>query len=292
MYFKEAIDIKILSDYRIITLFISNAEVKKLIQKNAFVKPSGKEWDAETEARTLASLIALRKAMTEYPIHHAVTFHSSIKKAEAFEQSQAVFSKAYPNFSKVKSFHVSGAMPTSVRGKIVDEFSETENGIITNAKCLTEGVDVPNIDCVLFADPRKSTIDIVQAVGRALRKKEGKEFGYVILPVFTESNNADEIIESEAFQEILTTLRALASNDERIIEYFKDISQGKTKNKKDSLIQFDIDVNIAEKIDEKKLISNIELRAWNKLAKLSWMPFEEARNFARTLNDPEIQEMI
>mgnify|MGYP003348240930 CR=1 FL=1 len=59
-------------------------EVKNLIEKNAFVKPTRKEWDKETEARTLASLIALRKAMTEYPIHHAVTFHSSIKKAEAF----------------------------------------------------------------------------------------------------------------------------------------------------------------------------------------------------------------
>ena len=283
MSFKEAIDIGILSDYRIITLFISNEEVKRLIEQNAFVKPIGKEWDKDTEARTLASLIALRKAMTEYPINHAVTFHSSIKKAEAFEQSQAVFSKAYPNFSPVKSFHVSGAMPTSVRGKIVDEFAGTDKGIITNAKCLTEGIDVPNIDCVLFADPRKSTVDIVQAVGRALRKKEGKEFGYVILPVFTDSNNIDEIVESDEFKEILTTLRALASNDERIIEYFRDISKGKKRNTKDSLIQFDIDINIAENINEKELIETIELKTWDKLAKLSWMPFEEARGLVRSL---------
>lgn len=283
MSFKEAIEIGILSDYKIITLFISNDEVKKLLQQNAFVKPEGKEWDKETEARTLASLIALRKAMTDYPIHHAVTFHSSIKKAEAFEKSQSVFSKAYPKFAKVKSYHVSGAMPTSVRGKIVDEFADTEKGIITNAKCLTEGIDVPNIDCVLFADPRKSTVDIVQAVGRALRKKEGKEFGYVILPVFTETNNTDEIIESDEFKEILSTIRALASNDERIVEYFRDISKGKTGNKKDSLIQFDIDVNIASKINAHDLIESIQLKTWNKLAKLSWMPFEEAREYVRNL---------
>lgn len=281
MAFKEAIDIGILSDYKIITLFISNTEVRKLIEQNAFVKPLGKEWDKETEARTLASLIALRKAMTEYPIHHAVTFHSSIKKAEAFEQSQAVFSRAYPNFSKVESFHVSGAMPTSARGKIVDEFAQTDKGIITNAKCLTEGVDVPNIDCVLFADPRKSTVDIVQAVGRALRKKEGKDFGYIILPVFTESNNIDEIVESDEFKEILTTLRALASNDERIIEYFRDISKGKKGNRKNSLIQFIIDEAIAEKINEKELIETIEIKTWNKLAKLSWMSYEEARAFVK-----------
>ena len=282
--FKEAIDIGILSDYRIITLFISNEEVKKLIDKNAFVKPIGKEWDKETEARSLASLIALRKAMTEYPIHHAVTFHSSIKKAEAFEQSQSVFSAAYPIFAAVQSYHVSGSMPTSKRSKVVDEFAATNKGIITNAKCLTEGIDVPNIDCVLFADPRKSKVDIVQAVGRALRKKDGKEFGYVILPVFTNSTTKEEIIESAEFKEILSTLRALASNDERIIEYFKDISKGKIANKKDSLIQFDIDVQIADLLNEKELIDTIQLTTWNKLAKLSWMPFDEARKYIHSLN--------
>lgn len=83
MPFKEAITEGILSDYKIISLFISDKEVKEIIQKNAFVKPEGKEWDKETEARTLASLIALRKAMDQFPINHAVTFHSSIKKAEA-----------------------------------------------------------------------------------------------------------------------------------------------------------------------------------------------------------------
>jgi hypothetical protein len=288
--FKEAIEIGILSDYKIITLLISNKEVKKLIEQNAFVKPTGKDWDKETEARTLASLIALRKAMTHYPIHHAVTFHSSIKKAEAFEQSQTMFSQAFPKFTNVQSFHVSGAMPTSIRGKIVDEFAATEKGIITNAKCLTEGVDVPNIDCVLFADPRKSTVDIVQAVGRALRKKEGKDFGYVILPVFTESDNKEEIINSDAFKEILSTIRALASNDERIIEYFRDISKGTKKRNADSLIEFDIDELIAEAINENELIDGLQLTTWNKLAKLSWMPFEEAREFVRALNFESTKE--
>lgn len=293
MSFKEAIETGILSDYKIITLFISDEEVKQVIQKNAFVKPLGKEWNKETEARTLASLIALRKAMDQYPIHHAVTFHSSIAKSKSFEESQAVFSKAYPKFSKVDSFHVSGAMPTTIRSKIVTEFSNSKKAIITNAKCLTEGVDVPNIDCVLFADPRKSTIDIVQAVGRALRKTKDKEYGYVILPVFTKSKTTEAIIDSEEFNEVLSVLRALASNDERIIEYFKDISKGKKVNKKDSPIQFEIDERLAGLIDEKELINSIQLTTWHKLAKLSWMPFEEARSFVRLLklkNQKEWQE--
>ena len=286
MPFKEAINEGILSDYKIITLFISDKEVKEIIQQNAFVKPEGKEWDKETEARTLASLIALRKAMNQFPIHHAVTFHSSIKKAEAFEKSQSVFTKAFPKFKKVDSFHVSGSMPTSVRSKVVAEFSESPKGVITNAKCLTEGVDVPNIDCVLFADPRKSTVDIVQAVGRALRKKEGKQYGYVILPVFTKSKTKEEIIESAEFKEILSTLRVLASNDERIIEFFRDKSkkQKTSSLSDDELVQFDIDENIIENINETDLVSSLQLKAWDKLAKLSWMPFEEARNFVQKLN--------
>lgn len=284
MSFKQAIEIGILSDYKIITLFISNEEVRNLIEKNAFVKPSGKDWDKETEARTLAALIALRKAMTKFPIHHAVTFHSSIKKAEAFEQSQSHFSTAYPKFSKVKSYHVSGTMPTALRGKIVDEFAASKKGIITNAKCLTEGIDVPNIDCVLFADPRKSTVDIVQAVGRALRTKAGKKFGYVILPVFTNSKKTEEIIESAEFKEILSTIRALASNDERIIEYFRDVSKGVKKNNvTDKLIQFDIDEQIAAKINIQELTGALQLKTWDKLAKLSWMPFEEAREYVRSI---------
>ncbi|MBU3715255.1 MAG: hypothetical protein FGM46_09975, partial [Ferruginibacter sp.] len=294
MPFKEAISEGILSDYKIITLFISDKEVKEIIQKNAFVKPEGKEWDKETEARTLASLIALRKAMQQFPIHHAVTFHSSIKKAEAFEKSQSVFSKAFPRFKRVDSFHVSGAMPTSVRSKVVDEFAASDKGIITNAKCLTEGVDVPNIDCVLFADPRKSTVDIVQAVGRALRKKEGKQFGYVILPVFTKSKTKEEIIESAEFKEILSTLRALASNDERIIEFFRDKSKKEKANSssKDELVQFDIDENTIESISEKDLMSSLQLKAWDKLAKLSWMPFEEAREYVRKLELKSIKEWL
>ncbi len=284
MSFKEAIDSKVLSDYKIITLFITDTEVKELIQKNKFVKTTGKSWNTEAEARTLASLIALRKAMYKYPIKHAVTFHSSIAKAKSFQELQPVFHSVYPSYSSVESFHVTGAMPTAKRSKIVEEFAQSEKAIITNAKCLTEGVDVPNIDCVLFADPRKSTIDIVQAVGRALRRKEGKEFGYVIIPVFTKSKTKESIIDSDEFSEVLTTLRALASNDERIIEYFRDISQGKQINRNETPITFDVDTKLSSLINENELINSLQLTVWNKLAKLSWRPFEEARAFVRNLN--------
>jgi len=278
MSFKEAIESNILCDYKIITLFISDNEVKNLIDDNVLVKPKGSRWNEETEARTLASLIALRKAVKKYNINHSVTFHSSIARADAFMQSQEPFTEKYKEFSSVDAFHVAGSMPTAQRSKIIDAFATSKKAIITNARCLTEGVDVPSIDGILFADPKSSKIDIVQAVGRALRKSKGKEFGYVILPVFTKSKTKEEVINSDAFQDILMMLRALASNDERIIEYFRDKSSGKTSSH-DSVIQFDIDEQLADVIDEQQLVEQLELSTWEKLAKISWRPFEKVKEY-------------
>lgn len=271
MSFAHAVDTSILSDYKIITLAVSNQDIVDAVKDNALLK-------AGVEARSYAALIALRKAMKKYPIRHAVSFHGSIAKAEDFKNDQDTFTHENPAFSSIDTFFVSGKMPTAARSKIITEFAKAPKSLITNAKCLTEGVDVPGIDAVLFADPRRSTVDIVQAVGRALRKSPGKEFGYVILPLFTGDATGDEILESDEFKEIINTLRALASNDERIVEYFRDVSKGKKPRGK--LIEFDIDVDAPLKIDEQQFIRELELRTWNRLAKLNWRPFEEAREFA------------
>jgi superfamily II DNA or RNA helicase len=290
--FKEAIHQEILSDYKILTLVITQAEIKEYLNKNDFVKALGLGWEKDIDFRTLSSLVALRKAMQKFPIKHAVTFHSSIKRAKVFEQLQPIFDQAFPAFESVDAFHVTGTIPASQRSKIIAEFSQSDRGIITNAKCLTEGVDVPNIDCVLFADPRKSSIDIVQAVGRALRRSKGKDFGYVLLPVFAESNDKESIIESEDFQAILQTLRALASNDERIIEYFREKQKSEKKSEKSDLVQFEIDEIIGNVFATDELLSQLDLKAWSRLAKLSWRPFEEAREFVRTLELNSREEYI
>ena len=74
-------------------------------------------------------------------------------------------------------------MPTSDRAIQMREFAEGK-GLMTNARCLTEGVDLPAIDCVVFTDPKRSKVDIVQAAGRALRLSKGKKFGYILIPIF------------------------------------------------------------------------------------------------------------
>src|SRR6478672_7374276 len=74
------------------------------------------------------------------------------------------------------------------RSDLLREFVVHKRALMTNARCLTEGVDVPAIDCVMFADPRQSRVDIVQAAGRALRRYQEKECGYIVVPLVVPEN--------------------------------------------------------------------------------------------------------
>jgi len=282
--FKKALEATppILCDYKIITMLVTRQEVSALIKRNVFVKPDRGPWNKDIEAEMLAGIIALRKAIQKWPIRHAVSFHSRIARAKAFKDYQDIFSEVFPEYRKLDTFHVFGQLPTSVRSRTIDAFSQAKRSLVTNARCLTEGVDVPNIDCVLFADPKKSTIDIVQAVGRAMRTFPWKRYGYVVVPVLLDEEVHDEeVFTHNAYTSILTVLRALAANDERIIEYFRGISQGRQATGRRSSIT--IDVPIGLKIDTASFINSVHLKLWSRLAKLSWRPFEEARAFVHTL---------
>jgi superfamily II DNA or RNA helicase len=283
--FKQALEYTppILSDYKILTIWVTQEEVNELIKNNAIVLPAGEKWHNEIEAEMLASLVALRKAITKYPIRHTVSFHSSIERARSFTMHNEVFSNTFPDYGNVLSFHVSGNTPTGTRARVIKEFADAQSAIITNARCLTEGVDVPNIDCVLFADPRKSAVDIVQAVGRALRPSTGKEMGYVIVPILLAGNESPEdIFTTTSFKEILTTLRALAANDDRIIEYFRAIAEGRV-SEGGRRVEIDVDERIAKNINLAQFVHDIELKCWDKMACLSWRPFTEARLIVHSL---------
>lgn len=277
MSFKEAIETGLLTDYKVITIDIRKAEIAEFVKENNLVQLNDK-WKKETEARSLASMLALRKAMKLFPIKNAVSFHSSIEKAVRNKELQTYITDTY-NYKPIDTFTVSGKQATSKRNSIVQEFAKSEHSLITNARCLTEGVDVPNIDCIIFSDPRKSKVDIVQALGRALRKKEGKDWGYVILPVIYEDTTQE--IDNENFQEILSIVRGLASNDERIVEYFKDKAETKaTREVKEN--QFHLEV-FSDFVDESELASQLQIKLWEKLSRFSWLPFEESREYVRRL---------
>jgi superfamily II DNA or RNA helicase len=274
MSFKEAIEMELLTDYKVITIVVKQSEIADFIKDNNLVQLNDK-WKKETEARSLASMLALRKAMKLYPIKNAVSFHSSIDKAVRNKELQTYITDTY-NYTPIDTFTVSGKMPTTKRNIIVKEFADSPKALITNARCLTEGVDVPNIDCIVFSDPRKSKVDIVQALGRALRKKEGKDWGYVILPVVYDDITQE--IDNENFNEILAIVRGLASNDDRIIEYFKDKKEVGSSTKKENTDQFQFEV-FSDYMDANQLSEQLQIKLWDKLSHFNWMSFEEAKVF-------------
>tara|TARA_B100000767_G_C19744793_1_gene527929 strand:- start:55 stop:2085 length:2031 start_codon:yes stop_codon:yes gene_type:complete len=275
MSFKEAIDLELLTDYKIITIDIKKSEISEFIKDNGLVELNN-VWKKETEARSLASMLALRKAMKLFPIKNAVSFHSSIEKAKRNKELHTHITANY-GYDPIDTYTVSGKDKTSKRNDIIQEFASSEKALITNARCLTEGVDIPNIDCIVFADPKKSKVDIVQALGRALRKKDGKDWGYVILPVIYDEKTNE--IDNENFNDILSIVRGLAANDERIVEYFKDKSLPKGGKKGGGVEVFSI---ISETLSESDFAEQLNIRIWEKLSKFNWMPFEEARALVRT----------
>jgi superfamily II DNA or RNA helicase len=280
MSFKEAIEKELLTDYKVITIDVKKSEIAEFIKTNNLVQLNNK-WSQETEARSLASMIALRKAMKVLPIKNAVSFHSSIEKAERNKELQQHITETY-QYDAIDSYTVSSKIPTTRRNVLIQEFANSSRkALITNSKCLTEGVDVPNIDCIVFADPRKSKVDIVQALGRALRKKEGKAWGYVILPVVYDDITHE--IDNENYAEIISIIRGLASNDERIIDYFKEKGDRTGTKRVEGSSLFDFNFS-AELLDEKELTAQLQIKIWENLSKFQWMPFEEAREFVRGLN--------
>ena len=276
MSFKDAIEQNLLTDYKVITIDVSKAEIASFIRENKLVELS-KEYGKEAEARSLASMLALRKAMKSFGIKNAVSFHSSIRKAQNASQVQDYISKHY-DFKPIDSFTVDGKMATGKREVIINEFADSPKALITNARCLTEGVDVPNIDCIVFADPRRSKIDIVQALGRALRKKEGKEWGYVILPVVYDEDTHE--IDNDNFKEIINIIRGLAANDERIIDHFKDKnSLEKSGGGQLTEEQF---MFLTETLDESEFKEQLGIKLWEGLSRLNWMSFSEARSYIQS----------
>lgn len=285
MSFKEAIEKELLTDYKIITIDVKKSEIAEFIKSNNLVQLNNK-WKNETEARSLASMIALRKAMKVLPIKNAVSFHSSIDKAQRNKDLQSYITSTY-NFKPIDSFTVSSKVATTKRNDIIREFADSSRALITNAKCLTEGVDVPNIDCIVFADPRKSKVDIVQALGRALRKKKGKDFGYVILPVLYDDETHE--IDNDNYNEIISIVRGLAANDERIIEYFKDKSDKTDTKRIESSTLFNFNFT-SDLLDEKELTEQLQIKIWESLSKFNWVEFEEARDYAKSLNLNKMSE--
>jgi len=274
--FKEAINSKpaIISDYKIITFGITIPEIEQITQDNKYLEVRKELRDIT--ARELATAIALRKAIKKLNIKNAVSFHRSIRRAENFRKQQELISKVYPYYGNLKTFHVRGNMPTSDRALEMLSFEE-EKGLMTNARCLTEGVDLPAIDCVCFTDPKRSKVDIVQAAGRALRLSKGKKFGYILIPIIVpEGADFDEAADEQGFSDVTTTVRALSTTDKRIVEYLKAVTEGR-KPKGGSPVDGITSINKLYKVEAEEFNKAVQLKVWEKVAKVNHDTYENAK---------------
>jgi superfamily II DNA or RNA helicase len=272
----------ILCDYRILTIGVRQSDVARLVAANRWLDLGADGLD-EVTAQALASLIALRRATREHGVQHTVSFHSSIARAQQFRDLCARLNPALPAAEPlIAPHHVNGAMGTAARQRELDAFLAKTPSLVTNARCLTEGVDVPRIDCVFFADPKGSTIEIVQAAGRALRLAEGKQLGYILLPLVVQDGaTLDEIAETSAFKFVLFVLRALATHDDRIVEWFRATTEGRAPES-GQLVHFDFGEVVAPLgVNPADFAKQIEVKCWQTIAKLKWRPFAEAREWAR-----------
>lgn len=252
--FGEAISRELLSDYKVMVLAVDEKFVSKTFQLElaAASKAKGKAYDdyftdivkitgcwnglSKRMAQGDAELLAADTA----PMRRAVAFSRSIAASKQIKDLFAGIVNKYieqapeedrGSLLRCEADHVDGTMNALVRSKLLDWLkadTADANGegegasnvcrILTNARCLSEGVDVPALDAVLFLNPRNSVVDVVQAVGRVMRRAPGKKYGYIILPVGIPADTSPEeaLKDNEKYKVIWQTLQALRSHDERI----------------------------------------------------------------------------
>jgi len=262
--FKNALDQEppILCDYKVITISVTRNDIEQLISENQLTRANGKQHTFIDDGATIASLIALRKLSANKGIKHAISFHKSIKRANEFTDLNNLLNQNSDTQTILKAFHVSGAMSTSNRNIEINKFVKTEPSVISNARCLTEGVDIPLVDAVLFSDPKQSVIDIVQAAGRAMRTHPEKSLGYIIIPVIIDDHASDKV--NEAFKQLVNVVAALGINDNRIIDEAKQLIGTKAASNND-ILQFETFSPQAE-IQFSLLEKEIKLKIWDRLS--------------------------
>ena len=217
--FGKAIERKLLTDYRVVIIGVDDATIAEWIDRRELVSTGT---GIETDSESLAAQIGLLKAMKDYDLKRIISFHSRVNRAEDFitdlrKITEWISDDHRPSGALHADF-VSGNMPAGKRRIKLDrlkKLNSAERGVLSNARCLSEGVDVPSLDGVAFIDPRSSRVDIIQAVGRAIRLSPDKKVGTIILPVFLKTGkDAVGTIEASNFKPIWKVLDALKAHDD------------------------------------------------------------------------------
>ena len=233
--FGEAVERGILTDYKVLVLAVDESYVAKRFQRQFADEDNSLK--LEDAAKIVGCWNGLSKRSIEQEefqidpgaMKRAVAFSRSIaeskKIAEMFQsvvdEETRQLNDEEAEYLRCEVEHVDGSFNSLARNEKLDwlkqDTPDNTARILSNARCLTEGVDVPALDAVMFLNPRDSQVDVVQAVGRVMRKLEGKKYGYVILPIGVpaDMDPATALNDNSKYKVVWQVLQALRSHDER-----------------------------------------------------------------------------
>ena len=242
--FKTAVEAGMLSDYRVILLAVSQTQVGRGLEQRLGGLPEAslpgkKKPTLNDMTRVLGLSLAIngitRGEGIERPeqLVRTIAYANTIARSKWFtaaimdSQVKAATTKRLQDgrARPVEATHLDASSSALDRNRELRRLANAEEDqalrVVCNVKLFTEGVDVPTLNAVAFMDSRDSQVDVVQAVGRVMRRAEGKTLGYIVIPVIVEpgQNVADALENSpEGYQTVGRVLRALQAHDERLLE--------------------------------------------------------------------------
>lgn len=253
--FGEAVEKQLLTDYKVLILAVGDKDITPAL-RNMITNEDGTITtnDASKFVGCINALSkrvlgdeGLIKATDPLPMRRAVAFCSTIKNskatAEIFTDCKSAYMDDVSEADKammvdVVAHHVDGTMSATRRDAELmwlkeQPDNERECRMLTNARCLSEGVDVPSLDAVVFVSPKNSQVDVVQSVGRVMRRSEGKKYGYIIIPVvIPETVDGEEVLSKHPnFKVVWTVLNALRAHDDRFNAEVNKIELSKSRPK-------------------------------------------------------------
>lgn len=243
--FGDAISHDILTDYKLMVLAVDETVVQKDMQKSLSDPENGLNIDDVGRIIGVWNGMIKRESFTDKvsgePMKRAIAFSRTIKDSQRLSEQFENVVNDYLDSDKgysVNVRHVDGSMNALQKNEALDwlasdDIPEDSARILSNVRFLTEGIDVPNLDAIVFLSPRKSQVDIVQAVGRIIRKSEGKEYGYIILPIVVPAGETPETIldNNKSYDVVWQVLNALRSVDERFEATVNKLELNKKKPK-------------------------------------------------------------
>ncbi|MDD2860820.1 MAG: Helicase associated domain protein [Acidiphilium sp.] len=217
--FRKAVERGIICDWEVLISVVTRNEAQALGLARAVHGLTGERLQEATGRAAIA------KAIESVGIKKAISFHNTILAARDFSQDKLSNEHAMPGFD---IFHVNGADKIG-RHEAMKAFATAERALVSNARCLTEGVDIPAIDLVAFLGRKTSKIDIIQAIGRALRKAPDKTKGYILLPVMLDARagqTPEDALANSDLSLVWDVLAAMRDNDELFAENITTAGRG------------------------------------------------------------------